>query len=209
MVIAPHGSLAAEAAAHIAGSGENIPRSRGDAHEIRKQAAQLCEWAKQTGHLIDYSPPPDAPKSKGVEHEVFFHLSVNRVFKRTHPGTFGSAPTERGLRRTATPYFYLCRIILVNEVFGSDIQFEGVIGGDNASVVISQPWAHPADQNSPSPSSEEIYDFMTKLNFEPVADSPYDWIRKSEGILVSDARPDNFMKTPDGIIPIDVVICKD
>jgi len=116
MAITTHEDFAADAAAYLEGCGDIVPRSRGDALEIRKQSAQLHQWAQDTGHLIDYTPPVGAPQSKGAEHEVFFHQQANRVFKRTHPGTFGSAPTEHGLRRTATPYFYLRRLELVSPV---------------------------------------------------------------------------------------------
>src|SRR2546421_3316389 len=108
-----HESLAANAAAYLAGSGDFVPCSRGDALELRRQSEQLCEWAKEAGCLIDYHPPP-GPRTSGAEHEVFFDQQDNRVYKRTYPGTFGSVPTDRGLRRTAAPYFYLARLELMN-----------------------------------------------------------------------------------------------
>jgi hypothetical protein len=203
-----HGSLAADAAAYLAGSGDIVPRSRGDALELRRQSERLRQWAQDSGHLIDYTPPSDASRSRGAEHEVFFHQEANRVFKRTYPGTFGSILTERGVRRTATPYFYLCRLELVNQVFMSDLRLEGITEGDKPSVVISQPWAHPADPRSPLPSSTEIRDFMMRMRFEPVADAPFEWFRKSDGVHVSDARPDNFIKTIKGVVPIDLIISK-
>src|SRR5258708_7556440 len=126
---------------------------------------------KKTDCLIEYIPPA-GPRTSGAEHEVFFHQQQNRVFKRTYPGTFGSAPTERGLRRTAPPYFYLLRLELLNEVFGLDMRLEGVTGDEKLSVVISQPWAYPADPRSPLPQPGEIQQFMTSLGFEP-ADRPY------------------------------------
>ena len=208
MAITTHGSLAAKAVAHFEGSGDIVPRSRGDALEIRRQSERLRQWAKDTGHLIDYTPPAGAPESRGAEHEVFFHQQDDRVFKRTHPGTFGSVLTERGLRRVATPYFYLLRLELVNQVFGSDLRLEGVTRSDKPSIVISQPWAHPADLRCPLPSSTEIWEFMTSLGFDPIPDAPFDWLRKSEGLRVSDARPDNFIKTAEGVVPIDLVICR-
>ncbi len=203
-----HEDLAADAAAYLEGCGDIIPRSRGDAVEIRRQSDQLQQWAEETGHLIDYAPPAGAARSGGAEHEVFFHQQDNLVFKRTHPGTFGSVPTERGLRRTATPYFYLRRLELKNEVFGSNLRLEGVTRGDKPSVVTSQPWAHPADLQSPLPCLTEIRDFMTRLSFEPVADALFEWFRKSDGVRVSDARPDNFIKTKGSVVPIDLVISK-
>src|SRR5438552_11199239 len=103
-----HQSPAGAAAAYIARGGDFVPRSRGDALELRRQCQRLREWAKKTGHLIEYTPPA-GPRTSGTEHEVFFHQQQNRVFKRTYPGTFGAAPTDCGLRRTATPSLYLLR----------------------------------------------------------------------------------------------------
>lgn len=176
---------------------------------MRRQSEQLRQWAQQTGHLIVYTPPANAPRSAGAEHEVFFHQGVNRVFKRTHPGTFGSIHTERGLRRTATPYFYLCRLSLVNQVFSSDLRLEGVTQGDQPSIVTSQPWAHPADPQKPLPSSVEVRKFMKSLDFNPVVDSPVEWFRTSDGVRVSDARTDNFIKSSEGLVPIDLVVAKE
>src|SRR5260221_13641129 len=84
---------------------------------MRKQFERLQQWAEATGHLIAYCPPAGAPTSRGAEHEVFFDKANNRVFKRTHPGTSGSIRTKKGIRRNATPYFYLRRLDLVNHVF--------------------------------------------------------------------------------------------
>ncbi|MEW6159368.1 MAG: hypothetical protein AB1813_18230 [Verrucomicrobiota bacterium] len=156
--------------------------------------------------MIDYSPPQNASRSSGAEHEVFFPEKGSRVFKRTHPGTFGSIRTAIGVRRTATPYFYLLRIELTNQVFGSDLKLEGVTKGAKPSIIISQPWAHPADPRSPLPSSVEVESFMISLYFEPVADTPFEWFRKVDQVRVSDARTDNFIKSKSDVVPIDLIV---
>jgi hypothetical protein len=140
------------------------------------------------------------PVARGWSTKVSFTI------KKTHPGTFVSFPNELGLRRTATPYFFLRRLELTNQVFASDLRLEGVTTGDKTSIVISQPWAYPADLRNPLPSSAEIRGFMVSLGFEPVADSPIDWFRKLDGIHVSDARSDNFIKCQEGLVPIDLII---
>jgi hypothetical protein len=98
------------------------------------------------------------------------------------------------------------RLELTNQIFCSDLRLEGVIAGDKPSVLISQPWAHPADPRCPLPSSTEICDFMASLGFERVADAPFEWFIKSDRIQVFDARPDNFIKSKDGVVPIDLVV---
>jgi len=207
MASEPHESLAGAAAAYIAGGGNILPSSRGDALELRKQSERLRQWAKEAGKLINYVPPP-GPRTGGTEHEVFFHEGKDRVYKRTYPATFGSAPTPRGLRRTATPFFYLVRLELLNRLFDSDIRLEGITDTDEISIVTSQPWAHPADPKGPLPSMAELQRFMIDIGFEPVADSPFEWVSESAGVRVSDARPDNFIKSAKGIVPIDLVISK-
>jgi len=47
---------------------------------------------------------------------------------------------------------------------------------------------------------------MTGLRFERVEDSPIDWTKKSDGSRVSDARTDNFIKSKEGVIPIDLIV---
>jgi hypothetical protein len=37
-------------------------------------------------------------------------------------------------------------------------------------------------------------------------ESYFGWIRKDEGIAVLDARRDNFIKSANGVVPIDLVI---
>jgi hypothetical protein len=103
----------------------------------------------------------------------------------------------------------LRRLELTNEFFGSDLRLECVTAGDQTSIVISQPWAYPANPNDPCPSLDEIYDFMTKLDFEPVADAPFEWFRKLDRVRVSDARPDNFIRSKKGVVPIDLVVSKE
>ena len=207
MASQPSQSPAADAAAYIRGSGDLIPRSRGDSLELRKQCQRLRKWAEKTGRLIHYNPP-HGPRTGGAEHEVFFHQKESRVFKRTYPGTFGSAPTDRGLRRTATPYFYLVRLELLNEVFGLDMKLEGVTGDELLSMLISQAWVHPADPRNPLPSPAEIAEFMCGLGFEPTS-RPYEWHRKADEVLVSDARPDNFIRSKLGVVPIDLIASRE
>jgi 5-enolpyruvylshikimate-3-phosphate synthase len=202
----PAESLAGAAARFIRAGGEAIPSFRGDAREIRRQSQLLQEWAKRAGKISNYQPPKGEPASRGAEHEVFFHRDIQRVFKRTYPGTFGSVPTPQGLRRVATPYFYLCRIVLVNQVFGADLRLEGVTAGDPSSVITSQPLVEAADPAHPLPLPEETQELMAQFGFEPVPNLPFDWFRESDQVRVSDARPDNFIKTPNGVVPIDLVV---
>ena len=95
---------------------------------------------------------------------VEFDLSNQRVFKITHPGTFGLTPalaqvsTSSGQTETqlgifeATPLEYLQRWLNNNEVFHDQVRLETVIQWPDGrlSIAISQPVyqgepAHPSE----------------------------------------------------------------
>jgi hypothetical protein len=47
---------------------------------------------------------------------------------------------------------------------------------------------------------------MESLGFVQVSRSYYGWQRKADAITILDARPDNFILSPEGVVPIDLVI---
>jgi hypothetical protein len=114
--------------------------------------------------------------------------------------------------------FYLRRLQLMNREFASDLRLEGImfgksllIGatGNQPCMVISQPWHRPANRNFPHPSQIEIKEFMESLGFTEVKGSYFGWFKAQSKIRVFDARPDNFIKTQYGVIPIDLVISEE
>jgi len=76
-------------------------------------------------------------------------------------------------------------------------------------MVVSQQYVKPADPNSPHPSASEIADFMRSQGFQPTPKSYFGWERSEDGIKVLDARPDNFIKTPAGVVPVDLVMAQE
>lgn len=122
------------------------------------------------------------------------------------PGTFGFLGVGPNLERTATPYSYLQRIALMNQAFGSDIRVEGITPGDKPSIITSEPYYKPDDPESPHPSPDEVEQFMRSNGFERLPNVPDGWSRKSDGIKVYDARPENFIKTKDAVVPVDLVL---
>jgi hypothetical protein len=143
-----------------------------------------------------------------------------RAVKKTWPGTFGMVPewSPAGWKpASATPLEYLRRFALHNCIFLDDVRLEGValhegpsviIGAvpGGCSLVISQRWLTAADAENPYPTEEEIAIFMSNLGFVHLPDSFFGWLRESDGVLILDAKPDNFILTPDGILPFDLVI---
>ncbi|MBB5040439.1 hypothetical protein [Prosthecobacter dejongeii] len=72
---------------------------------------------------------------------------------------------------------------------------------DGSVVIISQPWHEPADPSSPHPSLEETTEFMQKFGFRQVTLN--DW-KRVDGVMAREVKPGDFIKTKDGVVPIDV-----
>lgn len=156
--------------------------------------------------------------NKTSEHEVRYDAEHARAVKRTWPGHYGQVPfLSGGLvdRRMATPIEYLERLALQNTVFADDFHVEGVTISQKPSIilfepagqpslVISQQWVTAADAEHPTPSSVEIAEYLRSRGFEPAPKSYFGWFRRADGVLIVDAKPDNFLKTQEGIVPIDL-----
>jgi hypothetical protein len=212
-----HGDLAADAAAHLERSGYSLQGISGAPQDVERQAACLTAWAQARGLVLtaDYTAHLFRHNSSTAEHQVFYRESDKRAVKLTHPGTFGVTPDPKGAQRAATPLFYLHRLMLMNRVFGAGLRLEGItlaksliigVTGDQPSIAISQPWIRPADPQRPHPTNPEIAQFMESLGLVQVTRSYYGWHRKADAITILDARPDNFILSPQGVVPIDLVI---
>ncbi|MDB6021511.1 MAG: hypothetical protein JWQ04_1368 [Pedosphaera sp.] len=202
------------------GAPTDAEHAQGADGESARQIRLLQEWAAQAGRLIslDRFKTLQSVSNRTSEHKVYFDPVWNRAIKQTLPGQFGWAPRLDDGRWTlgiARPLDYLHRWNLFNKVFGDDVQLEGVtitagpimIIGENTepkSAVISQRWHHAADLNHPAPSQAEISMFLRKLGFQSLPNSFHGWHRTADGIVLLDARPDNFIKTEDGVTAIDL-----
>lgn len=157
-----------------------------------------------------------------AEHEVRFREADQRAVKRTWPGTYGNVPREvtgRWIQSPATAAEYLHRLALQNDLFADDLQLEGamlsrgpsmIIGqpAGGISLVSSQPWLRADDEDAPHPSELEIVEFLRHQGFDPMIGSLFGWRHLDEGIIILDAKPDNFIKTNSGILPIDLLIAQ-
>jgi hypothetical protein len=45
---------------------------------------------------------------------------------------------------------------------------------------------------------------MVQEGFRSVPASYFGWYRPADGVVIVDAKPDNFIKTSDGLLPIDL-----
>ena len=96
-------------------------------------------------------------------------------------------------------------------VFGSDLRLEGVTISDKPSMIIGQPAGQPSlvisqlwYEKEGIATNEAIHDFMVAQGFRAVPASYYGWFRPTDGIVIVDAKPDNFIRTSGGLIAIDL-----
>jgi phosphoribosylformylglycinamidine synthase len=205
---------AASHASHGGGAGRGRPQTDG---------TDLV-WAENTGQLIlasFFAKHGDPISSYTSEHQVWFDETRIRALKRTWPGVFGQVPVQADDssaldRENAELPAYLLRMALHIALFGSDLKFEGVsistepglvIGqaSGQPSAVISQEWIQAADPSLPLPSLAQIADYMLEKGFHPIAKSFFGWSHPN-GIAVIDAKPDNFILSENGVVPIDLQI---
>jgi hypothetical protein len=220
MATTKQGSLAADATSFLAENENTVESLSGSPSEIRRQAYLLAEWARKRGVLLpdNYTVGLDKFQTRSTEHEVFLRTADRRVVKCTYPGAFGFVKDRLdGKPRKATPLYYLRRLELMNKVFGDDLVLEGVAFGTPQYgkksdpmpfLIISQSFIETVGEKFCEPSEQEIADFMVSLGFSQLSDSVYQWYRESDKIVVSDAKPANFIKSIRGVIPIDLLISK-
>ena len=191
------------------------PRADG-APPAHGAGATLEEWARRHGQWIASGEVDRLAlvSNSTSEHEVFYREIDGRAVKRTWPGFFGQVPApEDGRlgRRNATPAEYLLRMALQLAVFRGDLRLEGATASDKpsmiigqpageASLVISQRWYEKQD----SPGAPDIAARLRREGFLPAPRSYYGWYRSADGVVIVDAKPDNFVATPAGLVPLDL-----
>jgi hypothetical protein len=212
------GGLGQEAASFVAS------RTRSDSRDERGSQEALRIWGRESGHVLadSFFARLELVSNTTSEAEVFYNSSDNRAWKRTWPGAFGFVPRKNSdsgwSAFPALPSDLLFRLSLQNEIFLDDIRVEGIfessgpsmiIGqqSDGVSLVFSQPWIEAKNPAEPYPSDEEIGGLMRGLGFAEMPASFYGW-KHDDGTVVLDAKPDNFIKSEPGIIPIDLQITR-
>lgn len=188
----------------------------GDPASFGVEIRNLEEWARCKGTLIPETEVGslDLISNSTSEHEVFYRPLDSRAVKRTWPGIYGQIPTAANGqldRRNATPSEYFNRMALHIEVFASDIRLEGVTISDKPSMIIGQPSGQPSivisqlwyEKNGVA-TNESIHDMLVEEGFRPVPSSYFGWYRPSDGVVIVDAKPANFIRTSEGLIPIDL-----
>jgi len=149
------------------------------------------------------------------EHEVFYRPWEGRAVKRTwRGGVYGQIPCPLNGkldRKNAKPSEYLRRMAFQILLFDSDLKLEGVTISDKPSMVLFQPTGQPCFvvsqrwfERGGRVTTEDIATFMEDAGFREVKGSYFGWSRPADGMIVVDAKPDNFIKTAVGLVPIDL-----
>ncbi|MGB0992237.1 MAG: hypothetical protein ACPG32_07180 [Akkermansiaceae bacterium] len=188
----------------------------GDSTSFGSEIRNLESWARSQAILIpeDKFELLHLVSNTTSEHQVFFKESESRAVKRTIAGFYGQIPIpENGNlgRRNALPSEYLKRMALQLAVFGGDIRLEGVTVSDKPSPILFEPPKQPSlvisqlwYERSGLASHEAIHDFLVLEGFRSVPSSYFGWYRAADRVVIVDAKPDNFVQTVAGLIPIDL-----
>ncbi len=168
---------------------------RADAQQrFDAEAQSLLGWAGENQWLISEAElaglAGEVPELEGAsEHDLLLDTQAGRVLKLTKPPNFGA-------RGNAVDY--LTNVLACWELLAFDWRFEGVYrGGDGVRIVTSQPLIRGRRA-----TVEEIDSHFGELGFEKVRENTY---QNGQGITIADARPDNLLCNPDGLLmPVDV-----
>jgi len=180
------------------------------------QKSALREWATHSSTLTPVSAFEglEVVSDCTSEHKVFYRASDNRAVKRTWAGVYGQIPIPKDGkldRRNASPSEYLRRMALQISIFESDIQLVGVFISDEPSMIIGQPSGEPSlvisqewFEKESAPSLKEISTYLESEGFKHSPKAYFGWYRVEDGVVIVDAKPDNFIKTIVGLVPIDL-----
>ncbi len=165
------------------------------------QKAALLDWVAKCPHTQEHTVA--LPKlDEGSEHIVYVDAPVGRVMKVTRPMTFGeSYYLENSVvcQRNCSPMDYLQRLQHWDFLFTSAPVPLGVTS--HGQIVSEQAYI-----TGNKPRQDAVDEFLTESGLRAVKKNCWLWSGVFDGleIWVGDARDDNFVETPNGIVPIDV-----
>lgn len=172
---------------------------------ICEQVDSLREWVERCSHE-PWKSTTLRKLDEGSEHSVYLNDTGSHVLKLTFPGRFGEFYYLDGGRvneRRCTPLEYLIRVRLVGKFFGFSSSALGIT--DTNRMVSIQRFV-----TGDIATQEEVDSFLTDSGFTAVKKNCWLWNTEEINgshifkIWIGDARSDNFVKTPFGLIPIDL-----
>jgi hypothetical protein len=171
---------------------------------IARERAWLESWRTGCPHTTDIEAEL-VRFDQGREHTVFFAENRSVVIKVTNSDTYGDFyymdATGRVCERRSTPAEYLRRLELVRFHFGFTTEVLGVSAG--GCIVSRQAYV-----TGDPPGQEEVDSFLVEKGLEAVKKNCWLWkmhdSRLGVNIWLGDARGENFVKTAEGFVPIDI-----
>jgi len=194
---------------------------RDPAEERDSQTKGLDDLYKKGEAVVPFNSAHEV--DGGGEHMVEHNPDDDRAYKHTKDG-YGfamqaeAAPFGTSISlREATPAEWVDRLHGQNEVFGTDARVAGVSKAfsDKTSLVSSQKWIAAGDPDHPNPSKDELDEHMRSLGFQKVDSyaitnkhiEDKTWYHPVSGYVVTDVKPDNFVKDKQGqLVPVDVIV---
>jgi hypothetical protein len=135
---------------------------------------------------------------------VFYDEESTKVWKATKPGLFGEnyfLSEGRVTQRNCSPFDYLLRLRFWSEALGESSLI--AFGVTRKGQIVSR----QAFIKGTPPSQVDVDAFLKSEGFQPVQDCWLWEIFSSHDrcyVGLGDARSDNFVQTPNGIVPIDI-----
>ena len=163
----------------------------------------LIAWVESCPHTQVRAEEVDR-LDEGSEHIVYLVPERKAVLKLTKPGIYGDKYfLKDGLvhQICCTPGEYLLRLDMVKETFGFAAHPVGVTPHGQIASVQEFVEGEP-------PTQDEVDEFLLSEGIAPVKQSCWLWKKADPeagvDFWIGDARADNFVKTPAGIVPIDI-----
>lgn len=175
----------------------------------QEQARILEQWLRAQGLGIPKSALEIGFVGAGAEHETYFDAAGHVAVKLTHDGRFGHCLSRAG--GAATPYEYRQRLAWHNELFGDDLELNGLLlNSAGLRLVTTQSWidSHPGKL---SPTQTEIDAFLAEFGYlrSPAYPDGYIYYNPESGLVIGYAQPANLLFDGAGVIrPIDLVIAQ-
>lgn len=161
--------------------------------ESLRQQKELINWATKNKQLIvepnDYYEEALGDSAAGSE---------TRVWKNNDKGT---VVKNISLNHYSTPKALMNRILIHNLVFPTTAMKMLKIGAsDNEiSIIVEQPFI---EDSGIAPTMNEIKDYMLSLGFTLSKGKGINAEYTKDGYLVTDIRPENVIKQPDGSLAV-------
>lgn len=161
--------------------------------ESLRQQKELINWATKHKQLIvepnDYYEEALGDSAAGSE---------TRVWKNNDKGT---VVKNISLNHYSTPKALMNRILIHNLVFPTTAMKMLKVGASNnrISIIVEQPFI---EDSGIAPTMDEIKDYMLSLGFTLSKGKGINAEYTKDGYLVTDIRPENVIKQPDGSLAV-------